>query len=118
MRFGNKYALVHFLGAYLEVDPGDMRSANRLLDVLGCDGISHLHLPSTKFAIRYFVYSQTLIALSKMRNVISNHNQTTWGNTDARTSPKAFYEHTRNQQIAISEIGVGVLGRLTISWNA
>ena len=34
-RFGNKYALVHFRGAYLEVGLGDMRSGNRLFGVLG-----------------------------------------------------------------------------------
>ena len=36
-RFGGKYALVHFRGAYLEVDLYDMRPTNRLLEVLGCD---------------------------------------------------------------------------------
>ena len=37
-RFWNKYALVHFRGSYLEVDLDDMRAANRILDVIGCDG--------------------------------------------------------------------------------
>ena len=50
-RFENKYAMAHFRGAYLEVDLDDMRSGNRLLEVLGRDGPSHLHLPSTKSPI-------------------------------------------------------------------
>ena len=37
-RFVNKYALVHFRWSYLEVDVGDMRSENRLLEILGRDG--------------------------------------------------------------------------------
>ena len=46
-RFGGKYELVHFRCAYLEVDLDDMRSGNRLLEVLGRDGALQLHLPST-----------------------------------------------------------------------
>ena len=104
-RFVNKYALVHFRCDYLEVDLDDMRSANRLLEVLGRDGEFQLHLPSAKSPIRYSVGSQTLIFLSEMRNAISNRNKTTRTNTDARTSPRAFYEPTHNREIAIREMG-------------
>ena len=82
-----------------------MRSANRLLDVLGLVGPLRLHLPCTKFPIRYLVDSQKLICLSKIRNVISNRNQATWTNTDTRTSPRAFYEPTHNQKIDVHEMG-------------
>ena len=40
-----------------------------------------------------------------MRNAILNRNQTTWTNTDARTSHRAFYEPTHNQPVAIREMG-------------
>ena len=60
--FGGEFALVHFRGSYLEVDLGDMRSENRLLDVVGCDGALPLHLPSAKSPIRYLVDSETLIS--------------------------------------------------------
>ena len=53
-RFGGKYDLVHFRGSYLEVDLDDMRPANRLLEVLKCDGAFRLHLPSTKFTNTLF----------------------------------------------------------------
>ena len=114
-RFGGKYALVLSIGAYLEVDLEDMRSANRFLEVLGCDGKLRLHLPTTNSPIRYSVGSRTLIPLSEMRNGISNSNQTTtWGNTDARTSPDAFYEPNRKRPIAIHEMGgVGALNDFT-----
>ena len=59
------YALVHFRGAYLEVDLDDMLPANRLLEVLGRDGALRGHLPSTKFLMRYLVGPQTLISLSE-----------------------------------------------------
>ena len=36
--FVNKYALIHRLVSYLEVGLRDMRSVNRTLDVIGCDG--------------------------------------------------------------------------------
>ena len=78
-RFGNKYALVRRRGSYIEADLDDMRSANRSFGILGRDGALQLHLPSTKFPIHYMFGSQTLISLSKMRNVILNRNQTTWG---------------------------------------
>ena len=85
-----------------------MRSANRLLGVLGRDVELRIHLPSTKFEIRYLVDSHTLIALSEMRHEILNRNQTTWANTDTRISPKAFYEPTHNHQIDIREVvGIG-----------
>ena len=104
-RFVNKYALVRCRGAYLEVDLDDMRSAIRLLAVLGCNSAFRLHLPSTKFPIHYSVGSHTLISLSEMRNGIPNRNQTTWTNTDTMASHRAFYEPTRNQKIAIRELG-------------
>ena len=42
-----------------------------------------------------------------MGNGVLNRDQTTWGNTDARLTPKAFYEPTINRQIAIRELGRG-----------
>ena len=52
-RFWDKYALVHSSGSYLEVDIGDMRSANRLWGIIGRDGALQLHVPSTEFPIHY-----------------------------------------------------------------
>ena len=98
-RLGGKYAIVHFRGAHLEVDLYDMRSGNRLLDVLGRDVELRLHLTRTKSAMRYLVVSQAVISLSKMRNGIANRNRTTWTNTDARTSPNEFYGPTHNQKL-------------------
>ena len=43
------YALAHFRGAYLEVALGDMRSTDKILEVLGRDGTLQLHLANTKF---------------------------------------------------------------------
>ena len=104
-RFGGGYAIVQFRGAYVEVGLADMRSANRILEVLGRDGELRLHLPSTKSTIHYLVDAQALISLSEMSNGISNRNQTTWTNTDTMTSPGAFYAPTHNQHIASHEMG-------------
>ena len=62
-RYGNQYALVHFRGSYLEVALGDLKSTDKVLDVLGCDGALQLHVGSTKFPLHYLVGSQTLIFL-------------------------------------------------------
>ena len=105
-RYGDTYALVHFRGAYLEVSLDDMRSTDKILEVLGCDGTLQLHLANTKFPLRYLVGSQTLIFLSKARNEILKRNPITWTNTDTRLSVRDFYENDLNQQIAINELGV------------
>ena len=47
-RFGNKYALVHFRWSYPEVDLEDMRSANSLFGIIGCDGTLTLQVPHTR----------------------------------------------------------------------
>ena len=75
-RFGIKFALVHGRWSYLEVDPGDMRSENRLLEAIGRDGSLGLHPPSKKSPIRYLVGSQTLMSPSEMGNGIANRNKT------------------------------------------
>ena len=106
-RYGDTYALVHFRGAYLEVSLDDMKSTDRILDVLGCDGTLQLHLANTKFPLHYLVDSQTLIFLSKARNEILKRNNITWANTDTRLSVRDFYEDDLNQQIAIDELGGG-----------
>ena len=93
-----------------------MRSAIRLLEVFGCDGEMRLHLPSPKFTNTLFGWLTDANCLSKMSNVISTRNQTTWANTDARASHRAFYEPTHNRKIAIRELGG--LGRLMISRGA
>ena len=108
-RYGNTYALVHFRGAYLEASLDDMKSADRILDVLGCDGTLQLHLANTKFPLHYLVDSQTLIFLSKAGNEILKRNPITWTNTDTRLSVRDFYENDLNQQIAINELGGGKL---------
>ena len=82
-----------------------MRSGNRLLEAIGCGGESQLHLPSATSPIRYLSDSQTLIALSKMSNGISNRNKTTRPNTDARLNSDEFYEPGLNRQISIREMG-------------
>ena len=82
-----------------------MRSANRLLEVVGRNGELQLHLPSAKSPMRYLVDSHTLICLSEMRNVTSNRNKTTWSNADTGLTPNGFYERGVNQQIAIRELG-------------
>ena len=104
-RYGSTYALVHFRGAYLEVSLDDMKSTDRILDVLGRDGTLQLHLANTKFPLRYLVGSQTLIFLSKARNEILKRNPITWTTTDTRLSVRDFYENDLNQQIAINELG-------------
>ena len=60
-RYGGAYALVHFRGAYFEVSLDDMKSTDRILDVLGRDGTLQLRLSNTKFSLRYLVDLQTLI---------------------------------------------------------
>ena len=93
-----------------------MRPASWLLEVLGRDVELRLHLPSTKRPIHYLVGSQAMIFLWEMGSVIFNRNKTKWTNTDTRTSHRAFYEPTHNQQIATHELGG--LGRLMISCDA
>ena len=63
-RFRIKFALVHFRRSFLEVGLDDMRSENRLLDAIDCDGAIRLHLPSAKSMIHYIAGSQALIFLS------------------------------------------------------
>ena len=90
-----------------------MRPGNRLFDIyLGRDGALQLHLPSTKSPIHYMVDSQAVIFLSEMGDWILNRNQSTWGNTDTRLAPHAFYEPTVYRKIDIRELGGG---RLMIS---
>ena len=113
---GGGYALVHFMGSYLEVDLDDMPSTSRLFELIGRDGALRLHVPRTNPPINYMVDSQTLIFLTKMRNGLLNRNQTTWANTDTRLTPRDFYEPAINQKIAIRELGGGK--RLTIPWAA
>ena len=91
----------------------DVRPANRLFDIIGRDEALQLHLPSTKSPTHHLVGSKALVFLSEMRNAILNRNQTTWGNTDARLAPRAFYEPAHNREIAIRERGGG---RVMISW--
>ena len=43
-QIGVKYDLFHFTGSYMEVDLDDVRSANRILAVIGRDGALQLHL--------------------------------------------------------------------------
>ena len=104
-RYGNQYALVHFRGTYLEVSMGDLKSTDRVLDVLGCDGALQLHVGSTKFPLHYLVDSQKLIFVSKVRNGFLQRNLITWTNTDTRLSVREFYENDLNQQIANNELG-------------
>ena len=61
-----RYDLVHFAGSYLEVDVGDTRSVNRILDVISGDGTLQLHLPIAQPPVRYSVGTQTLIFLFGM----------------------------------------------------
>ena len=65
-RFGGKFAIVHPMGSYLEVNLDDIRPEDRLLDVIGRDGDLQLHLPSTKFLMQYLVESQAIILFSKL----------------------------------------------------
>ena len=98
-------ALVHFQGSYPEVDLDEMRSPNRLIDVIARDGDLRRHLHIAKFPIRDLVGSQTLIVLSEMRNGIPNRNKKTRQNTDARLNSKEFYEPGISQKISIREMG-------------
>ena len=43
-RYGNQYDLVHFRGSYLEVAMGDLKSTDKVLDVLGCDGTHYSYM--------------------------------------------------------------------------
>ena len=88
----------------MKVDLDDMRPANLLLEVIGCDGALRLHLPSAEFPIRYLVGSQTLISNAEMGNVISHRNKTTWPNTDNRLNSEEFYDPCISRGISIREM--------------
>ena len=94
-RFGGEYALFHFRWPYLEVDLDDVRSANRLFEIIGRGGALQLRVPSTKSPIHYLVYPQAMIPLPK--NALLNRNQTTWAYTDTRLAHRAFYDPTPNR---------------------
>ena len=51
-----------------------------------------------------------------MSNAISNRNQATWHNTDARESHRAFYEPTHNKRIDIHALN-DITERLGIMWD-
>ena len=107
-RFVGEFDLVHFRGwggSIYGVDLEDMRSANRLLEAIGCDVALQLHLPIARSPIRYLVEAQTLIFLSKMMNGISNRNKTTRPNAGTGLNPGEFYEQGVSQKIAIREMG-------------
>ena len=109
-RFVGEFDLVHFRGwggSIYGVDLEDMRSANRLLEAIGCDVALQLHLPIARSPIRYLVEAQTLIFLSKMMNGISNRNKTKWSIAGARLTPEEFYEPGINREISIRELGRG-----------
>ena len=83
-----------------------MRSANRLLEAVGCDGEMQLHLPkNAKSPMRYLSGSQKLIFTSAMRDGIPNRNKTTRPNTDARLNAREFYDPGINQKIATRGMG-------------
>ena len=44
-----------------------------------------------------------------MRNWTSNRNQSTWDNTETRTSRRAFYKPANNQKLLSANWGVGAL---------
>ena len=90
----------------MAVDQEDVRSANRPLELISCDGDSQLHLPSAKFQIHYLVGAQALISFPKMGNGIPNRRTTTWSNTNTRPNSEEFYEQGTNQEISIREMGV------------
>ena len=94
-----------------------MRAAQwrKIFDVLGCAGALQLHLPSTKFTLRYLVGSQALVFLSVIRNGLCSCKQKTWDNADIRLTPLDYYKRELNNQIAIRELGE--FGILTIPWD-
>ena len=88
-----------------------MRPANSLFELIGRGGTLRLHVHSAKLPIHYLVDSQTLISLTKMRNVILNRNQTTWANAGTRIKPQTFYEPDLIPEIGIRDLCVcGVRG--------
>ena len=89
----------------MEADLDDMRAADRILDVIDCDGSLQLTLPIAESPTNYRVDSKTSISLSKMRNAISDRNLTTRTNADTRLTPKEFDEPCLNRQISIREMG-------------
>ena len=84
-----------------------MRPTNSLFGIIGCGGTLTIHVPHTKFPIRYLVDSQTLVFLTKMRNEYLRGDQTTWANTDTGIRPLTFYEPDLHRRIAIRELGWG-----------
>ena len=112
MLFHNQNLILKFQESYLEVDLGEMRTENRQLEVIARDGALRLLLPIAKFQILDLAGSGTLIALSKIRNGISNRTKTTRPNTDTRLNPGEFYEPRINRKIPIRE-----MGRLTTPRN-
>ena len=104
-RFGKKYALVHFGWSYFEVGLVDMRPANSLFGIVGCDGALTLHSARANFPEHYLVGARTLVFLIKMRTEYLRSSQTAWANTYTRLRPLTFYEPDLHRRIAIRELG-------------
>ena len=68
---GNRPPLVYYRRRTIDTDLNDHRPANRIFDILGCDGTSHLHFPNAKSNVRYLSGSGTLVCLRRIPNEIS-----------------------------------------------
>ena len=53
--------MIYYIGNSIAVDLKDLRSGNKIFDVLGCDGCFHMHLTDKKSNMRYLVGPQTLV---------------------------------------------------------
>ena len=98
-------ALVLFRRNSIVVDLNDLRSPNKIFDVLGRDGALHLQLTNTKSHLRYLVGHRTLVCLAEIRNEILPLNTTTWASTGNRLDHNAFFAENLNRQIATIELG-------------
>ena len=74
--FGNKFASLYYRCNTIETGLNDIRSANRIFDILCCDGALRLNLPDTKSAARYLVDSAALVFLTTIRGPILRRKKT------------------------------------------
>ena len=79
-------------GAFLEVDLGNMSSADKIFDVLKSEGYLQLHLTQAQFSAHYSFGSQTLRFLARIGVGIANGKITKWANADKRLNHLDYYK--------------------------
>ena len=87
--FGNNFAVVYNRWCTIETDLNDLRSANKISDILGRGSKLRLNLTNSKSPVRYLVDSQTVSFLTKIRNALLKRNKK-WPNNDTRLGHNEF----------------------------